>query len=317
MQKQTRLQPLSAKSSIHSDHLGGEARLYPLTVTRVNAETLAQHAARHQSATPRPFLRWAGSKRSLLSHVVPILPREYERYFEPFLGSGSLFFLLRPEIAFLNDLNGDLISTFRAVRDGPVAVHAEYGKFNVLDREQYYLIRDSTPPTNRYARAARFIYLNRACWNGLYRVNQNGHFNVPYGSPKSASPLDLDNMMDCAKSLRGQVVLSSSDFANVLNDVGPGDLVYLDPPYVTTHNQNGFLDYNRRIFSWSDQVRLADQAHEAVERGAWVIVSNANHEDVRKLYRDFKHTVISRRSTLASTAAARTRVSESLFWAGN
>ncbi|MBK6956160.1 MAG: Dam family site-specific DNA-(adenine-N6)-methyltransferase [Dermatophilaceae bacterium] len=286
-------------------------------MTRVDVESLGQRAARFHSATPRPFLRWAGSKRSLLPHVVPLLPPTYERYFEPFLGSGSLFFLLRPEIAAINDLNTDLISTFRAVRDGPAAVHAEYGKFNVLDRDQYYQIRDSDAPTNRFARAARFIYLNRACWNGLYRVNQNGHFNVPYGAPKTASPLDLDNLRECSNTLRRRVTITGSDFADSFKAAGSGDLVYLDPPYVTTHNQNGFLDYNRRIFSWTDQVRLADQAREAVERGAWVIVSNANHEDVRLLYRDFQHTVITRRSTLASNAGARTQVSESLFWAGN
>ncbi|GGL45822.1 Dam family site-specific DNA-(adenine-N6)-methyltransferase [Phycicoccus endophyticus] len=285
-------------------------------MTRVDAKSLEEQALRFQSVTPRPFLRWAGSKRSLLTHVIPSLPREYNRYYEPFLGSGSLFFLLQAQDAVLNDLNQDLISTFRAVRDGPSAVHRSYAHFDVLSKDQYYAVRGSTPPKNRFERAARFLYLNRACWNGLYRVNQRGQFNVPYGAPKTASPLELANLKACSRTLRGRVQLTNLDFHASLDAAGEGDLVYLDPPYVTTHNQNGFLDYNKRIFSWKDQERLAECAHLAAARGAWVIVSNANHDDVRWLYRDFRHVVVSRNSTLASSSKARKRVSESLFWTG-
>jgi len=285
-------------------------------LTRLDAPILLDRAARFQSASPRPFVRWAGSKRSLLRHIVPALPQKCARYYEPFVGSGSLYFLLSPNSAVLNDANRELISTYRAVRDGPRSVLAAYKKYDVLDKQQYYSVRDAIPPKNRFERGARFLYLNRACWNGLYRVNQSGKFNVPYGAPKSSSELDESNLRSCSKLLKGDVTLTQQDFSKAFDDAGDGDLVYLDPPYVTTHNQNGFLDYNKRIFSWNDQVRLAKHARQAVENGAWVIVSNANHHDVRELYRDFNQATLTRRSTLASSNLARSSVSEALFWSG-
>ncbi len=265
------------------------------------------------SATPRPFLRWAGSKRSLLAHFVDVLPTTFRQYHEPFLGSGSLFFLLQPERAILSDACGELVETFLAVRDKPGLVLRYISELKI-DREVFYAVR-ANRSLGRYKRAAEFIYLNKACWNGLYRVNSNGHFNVPYGAPRSANVIDRLNLRRCAEVLsRPGVNIKQASFLETLSDVQDGDLVFLDPPYVTGHNNNGFVDYNETLFSWGDQVEAARAATAAASRGAHVIVTNAYHDDVLALYPGFSVKPLSRASTLASNSAKRRQVEEAVIW---
>ena len=278
----------------------------------IDRDVLRKYAAQSLSTSPRPFLRWAGSKRAFLGQLVHHLPQTFNRYWEPFLGSGSLFFLLRPQQAWLSDMCAPLIATYRAVRDGPNGILRHLDAAEV-SRAAYYRIRESDP-TSRYARAARFIYLNKACWNGLYRVNSLGQFNVPYGMPKTNNVIDADNLRACAALLRTPTVtIANIDFEEALAGVRQGDLVYLDPPYVTRHNNNGFIDYNERLFSWRDQERLARVAKRLVERGAHVLVSNADHSDVIELFDDFERVRFERSSTLASDASKRGRVYEAIF----
>lgn len=281
--------------------------------TEVDFGELQKRAALALSTTPRSFLRWAGSKRALLPHIVEALPSAYRVYHEPFLGSGSLFFLLRPQRALLSDSCVELIQTFGAVRDNAGAV-LRYLRPLKPDRTVFYTIR-SKRSSARFKRAAEFIYLNKTCWNGLYRVNSRGEFNVPYGLPKTDHVVDEANLVACGAALAPEGVrLQTGDFEGVLDGVQRGDLVFLDPPYVTRHNNNGFIDYNEQLFSWADQVRLARCAHDLAERGAHVLVANAFHSDVIDLYDGFNLLPIDRASTLASNAAKRSRVTEALFW---
>lgn len=274
---------------------------------------LRERAGLTLSGTPRPFLRWVGSKRALLPHIVEAIPPRYRAYHEPFLGSGSLFFLLRPRRAFLSDSCAELTQTFDAVRDNVEAV-LRYLRPLKPDRDLFYAIR-SRRSAGRFKRAAEFIYLNKTCWNGLYRVNSRGEFNVPYGLPKTDYIVDEANLRACSSALaRDGIRLQSGDFEAALSKVEWGDLVFLDPPYVTRHNENGFIDYNEQLFSWADQLRLARAAHELADRGAHVLVTNAFHSDVIDLYGDFNLIAIDRASTLASNARKRSRVSEALFW---
>ena len=179
----------------------------------------------------------------------------------------------------------------------------------------YYRVRAEGAPTNRFARAARFIYLNRACWNGLYRENSLGQFNVPFGSPKTDSGLDEDNLLACATLLRRAAIqLKVGDFLTNLSEVHKGDLVFLDPPYVTQHNNNGFVEYNRRLFCWSDQIRLANLAEALRARGVHVVVTNAAHSDILRLYPNFFYFEFERSSTLAASAVKRGRVNEAIFF---
>jgi DNA adenine methylase len=288
---------------------------FRLKATEVDHLVLEEKAGRYLSASPRPFLRWAGSKRSLLSRIVDVLPATYRRYHEPFLGSGSLFFLLQPEHAVLSDACGELVDTFMAVRDNPELVLRHIAHLKVA-RDVYYTVR-ANRSHGRYKRAAEFIYLNKACWNGLYRVNSRGDFNVPYGAPRSANVIDHINLRECAEALSAPGVhVRRASFRQSMSDVACGDLVFLDPPYVTGHNNNGFIDYNETLFSWADQVEAAKAAVAAANRGAHVIVTNAHHDDVLALYPGFSVKSLSRASTLASNSAKRRRVREAVIWRG-
>lgn len=278
----------------------------------VNLDALRERAALPLSASPRPFLRWAGSKRYLLGSIVNTLPRSYGTYFEPFLGAGSLYFLLQPSSAVLSDKCLPLIQTYEAVRDN-VGVVIRCMNFLSPTKRTYYRIRSEEPP-GRFKRAANFIYLNYTCWNGLYRVNSSGKFNVPFGRPKTKNLADPENLRNCANALRqAGVSLKAGDFEATVATARAGDLVYFDPPYVTRHNANGFRDYNESLFHWADQVRLARVASELVKRGVHVLVSNAKHADIEDLYPGFNRCVINRKSTLASDASFRGRAEELLL----
>jgi len=273
---------------------------------------LLQRAARILSEERRPFLRWAGSKRRLLSQIVPHLPESFNRYFEPFLGGGALFFLLGPERALLSDSNAELIQVWRAVAEAPSEVH----KWSValpLTSENYYEVR-SRRSIEPLRRAGEFIYLNRGAFNGLYRVNRSGAFNVPWGAPRSLNVIDEASLTGAAKSLSSaRVKVEVLDFQISVDRSTRGDLVYLDPPYVTGHNNNGFVDYNEKLFSWADQIRLAQAAESARMRGAHVIVSNAYHPEVAKLYPNFTVQALTRKSNIAGNAKKRGEAVEALF----
>lgn len=283
------------------------------TLHLLEREALRQRAGAWLSASPRPFLRWAGSKRSLLSSIVEVLPDRFGTYREPFLGGGSLFFLLQPDRASLSDVCGELIETYQAVRDDPRSV-LRYLTPLVPCREVFYEVRNNRS-RGRFKRAAEFIYLNKACWNGLYRVNSLGEFNVPFGAPKTLNVVHPDNLHECSRRLTVPTVdVQCCDFEVALAETRAGDLVFLDPPYVTRHNNNGFIDYNERLFSWEDQERLAVEACRLADLGAHVVVTNAMHHDVIALYDGFSTRTISRASTLASAPRARGRVEEAVFW---
>lgn len=268
------------------------------------------------SALPRPFLRWAGSKRWLARQIIPLLPRQFGKYYEPFLGSGALFFLLTPNHALLSDRCNKLIDVYATIRTDAYSV-VRYLRPLKPNRDLFYAIRNR-PSRGRLKRAAEFVYLNKTCWNGLYRVNSEGRFNVPYGMPKTDFIADFNNLHACSKALQKPgVTLQSCDFEAALRDVQRGDLVYLDPPYVTQHNNNGFIDYNETLFSWEDQKRLANFARQLADIGAYVIVTNAHHNEVLELYRGFcSHTLV-RSSTLASSATHRIPVREAALYSPN
>lgn len=250
-----------------------------------------------------PFLKWAGGKRWLANNHLSIFPTTYERYIEPFLGSGAVFFRLSPRRALLTDVNEDLINLYKVIRDDWTRLSILLKKHSKRHSDDYYyLVRDQRP-ANDVSRAARFLYLNRTCWNGLYRVNRRGEFNVPRGT-KDSVLLDSDDFERVARSLR-QACLEVCDFECAIDRAKEGDLIFADPPYTVKHNNNGFIKYNDRIFSWEDQVRLRDALVRANARGAMFVLTNAFHESVRELYAEFELRPLSRSSVLAGEARAR------------
>lgn len=280
------------------------------TIDRVDLE---QRAAAILSTCPRPFVRWVGSKQRLLSQITKYLPDGYRTYYEPFFGAGSLYFLLRPENAVVNDSCLPLVEMYRTISSNAKEVYHALQDMNILDRDFYYTLR-ATHPTDPIAAAARFIYLNRGSWNGLYRVNSKGEFNVPYGRPRSANIVDEDQLLSAARALsNSNTTILGGDFEMALTNAGSGDLVFLDPPYALSGSGRSFVDYNEKLFSWDDQVRLAERAHELRLRGATVIVTNAYNKDIRDLYPEFQAFDLVRRSTLASKSSQRKNVPERLL----
>ncbi len=258
-----------------------------------------------------PFLKWAGGKRWLVSSSQQIFPSKYNRYVEPFLGSAAVFFYLKPNRAILSDCNHELIETYQAVK-------MNYGNVVRLLREHqrkhskayYYHIRAQRPMTI-FSRAARFIYLNRTCWNGLFRVNLRGEFNVPIGS-KTDVLLDSDNFKDIS-NLLNSASLRCEDFEKIINETRAGDFLFVDPPYTVKHNLNGFVKYNETLFSWQDQIRLRNCLEEARDRKVIILMTNADHSSVRALYRDWVTKKVRRSSVIAASPSNRGKVAELLI----
>lgn len=257
-----------------------------------------------------PFLKWAGGKRWLVQKYDNLLPRKFNRYIEPFLGGGSVYFYLKPQKAVLGDLNSDLISAYQSIKKDWRSLERLLNLHQKNHCDEYYYQIRASDPKDSIERAARFIYLNRTCFNGIYRVNLKGEFNVPRGS-KDSVILDSDNFEELSNALKGATI-KSSDFEELIDLAQKGDLVFADPPYTVRHNLNGFIKYNEKLFSWDDQIRLADALLRARSRGVKIVLTNANHESVRDLYteRDFNVETVSRYSSISAKSSSRNQYEE-------
>ena len=260
-----------------------------------------------------PFLKWPGGKRWAAPIIAPIAADWLRKtYIEPFLGSGSVYFLLRPPAALLSDINRELIFTYRAVQRNPRTI-IEKLKTMPVTEEAYYQIRSSNP-SGSLNQAARTLYLNRTAFGGVYRLNRRGQFNVPYGGGQRTPNIlwERDILHRASAGLAGAVI-EPCDFEPAMECAGAGDVVYCDPTYTVTHDTNCFVRYNERNFAWADQKRLADTAMRAAKRGALVLVSNAHHQDVLELYPNAEVRVLSRMSCISRTPDKRRLVQEYLF----
>lgn len=270
---------------------------------------------------PQPFLKWVGGKTQLIKQFSRFFPGKIKRYYEPFIGGGAVFFYLKhrfPEMkASLRDNNAELINTYEAVRD-----HAE-GLMKQLDRHlavylregesYYYTIRGqhSLPAQEVVERAARMIFLNKTCFNGLWRVNAKGEFNVPVGSHAKPSLYNRDNILATSAALQG-VDLAVQDFKDTLVEARSGDFMYIDPPYVPVSATASFTGYTKENFGLADQQDLARLATEASGRGVKLMLSNSDTPLVRTLYAAFTvHTVQARRA-VNSDAEKRGAINEVL-----
>jgi DNA adenine methylase len=260
----------------------------------------------------KPFLKWAGGKGQLLAQFRPLFPAEYGRYFEPFVGSAAVFFALRPRRAVLTDVNRELLDCYCAVQEDVERVIVALRR-HAYDEEHYYRVRDLDPAKlSPPDRAARTIFLNKTGYNGLYRVNKKGRFNVPFGrytNPGFAHPDQLDNLRACARVLQG-VTLEVRDFAEVGNHARARDFVYFDPPYVPASSTADFTSYVPGGFGWEEQRRLAEVFAQLTRRGVRAMLSNSDTPAVRDLYAAFRIDVVLASRSINSRADKRGKVGE-------
>lgn len=266
----------------------------------------AQASLFEAASQRRPFLRWAGGKTRLLRHLRPYFPADFSCYYEPFLGGGAAFFDVRTRVsgpAVLADLNPELINCWTQVRDQPGELYAELGGYMGMDTEDaYYAVRDGDEPTTSIGRAARFLYLNQTSWNGLWRVNRWGRFNVPWGA-RPFRGMTEPELFAVSRALDG-VDIRLADFRDVLQDPEAGDFAYLDPPYLPLSDTSKFYLYTEKRFRQPDLVALGEICERLTDRGVYWVLSNRDTPLVREI---FSHATIVSLTTRRSVAAQNRR----------
>lgn len=252
----------------------------------------------------KPFLRWVGGKTRLLGAITPYVPEKFGDYHEPFLGSGAMFFALqhRAEHCFLGDLNSELVNLWRVIQREPEAFYAQLQPYLQRQGEdEYYVVRDESPD-HHLERAARFFYLNQTAWNGLWRENRSGIFNVPWGA-RAFRGIELDVLANL-KAILQRASIEETDFREALKRAKPGDFVYLDPPYLPISDTSKFSGYNGKRFRIADLEELAHLCKGLTERGVHWIVSNRDNEHIREI---FSHATLVPFTTRRSVAAQNKR----------
>ena len=254
------------------------------------------------------FLKWAGSKRKLLPRLRDLLPPKYERYVEPFAGSACFYFDLEPGAAVLGDINRDLIQTFRQLRRHPTRVARLLAQWERSERDYYRARSQSAETLTSAERAARFIYLNRLCFNGIYRVNKRGEFNVPFGGSKSGKVPTLSLLQDCARLLRSATLVAGG-FEKTIARVRVGDFVYLDPPY-RIQARRVFNEYSHSSFSSEDLTRLRSSLEKLDGAGIPFLLSYGYSREALDLARGFRTRQLVVQRQIAGFAASRRNARE-------
>ncbi|WP_247929302.1 DNA adenine methylase [Streptococcus mitis] len=270
-----------------------------------------------KEVTLQPFTKWTGGKRQLLPVIRELMPKTYNRYFEPFVGGGALFFDLAPKDAVINDFNAELINCYQQIKDNPqelieiLKIHQEYNS------KEYYLDLRSADRDERIdimsevQRAARILYMLRVDFNGLYRVNSKNQFNVPYGRYKNPKIVDEELISAISVYLNNnQLEIKTGDFEKAVLDVQPGDFVYFDPPYIPLSETSAFTSYTHEGFSYADQVRLRDAFKRLSDTGAYVMLSNSSSALVEELYNDFNIHYVEATRTNGAKSSSRGKISE-------
>ena len=262
-------------------------------------------------ATITSFIRWAGGKSWLVPYVSQLVKDlDYNNYYEPFMGGASIFFSLNiPHNGYLSDLNSELVDAFCAVRDNPQQIIEHLKKYKT-DEKSYYAVR-ATEPADKHQKAARFLYLNATSFNGIYRVNKNGKYNVPYG--KKEVTLNCQRILDVGVKLNG-INITCQDFAAIQPQLVAEDLVFLDPPYTISKEDTGFVGYNSTWFSLDDQRRLAALIDHINNIGAYYIMTNAFHPTILEIFAGKGRMItLERNSLIGGKKSFRGKVQEYIF----
>lgn len=266
-----------------------------------------------------PIVKWAGGKHQLLEKIKELMPKEYNNYYEPFVGGGALLFELSPKNATINDVNLELLAIYNCMKDDELykLMLEELDKHEEKHNEEYYYEVRSWDRDNRFEleplwkRAARAIYLNKSCFNGLYRVNAKGYFNVPSAKKEKVNTYDLDNMKAIHEYFKNDsITILSGDFVEATRTAKEGDFVYFDPPYDNFEDKESFTAYSKFDFNKDDQVRLANCFSDLSNRGVKCMLSNHNTKFINELYKNFNIHVVKAKRMINSNASGRGNVEE-------
>ena len=266
----------------------------------------------------KPFVKWAGGKRSIIDKLLKLVPDNYETYFEPFVGGGALLYELQPKKAVINDYNIELMNVYECIKDENKFSNmcSELNKHEANHSEEYYYeIRNLDKDKKKfcrladYKRAARTIYLNKACFNGLYRVNSKNEFNVPSGKKTKVNTYDGPNLgiIHCLLNF-SDIKLLSTDFEEAVKDAKKGDFIYFDPPYDS--DTSTFTSYTENGFGKDEQKRLSDVFKELDKRGCFVMLSNYNTKLIKELYKDYNFNYIKAQRNIGAKSKDRGTVEE-------
>lgn len=262
-----------------------------------------------------PIVKWVGGKRQLMFELLKNMPKSYNRYFEPFIGGGALFFELQPENVYISDMNEELINLYSVVRDNVYELISDLNKHEVS--KEYFLEIRNLDRTTEYKnlsnvqRASRFIYLNRTCFNGLYRVNSQGQFNVPYGNYKNPRIVDENNLLNCSELLKNTEI-KCADFSEILTKVKKGDFVYFDPPYVPLNETSNFTSYTKDGFDIDMQFKLREVCDELDSMGVKFMLSNSDTKFVNELYSNYEIKKVFASRAVNANADGRGKITEVL-----
>lgn len=268
---------------------------------------------------PKPFLKWVGGKSQLLPDLRGLFPSDYNRYFEPFLGGGAVYFDLRPKKAYLNDINAALVATYLTIKKRPRKVISELAKLQesyrrksmVSREEMYYAIRHeyNQLSASNIKKCIYLVFLNKTGYNGMYRENSKGEFNIPFGKYESPRILDEENLL-AASSLLKSAVISSSSFSTVVRKAKRGDLIYFDPPYHPINETSKFTNYSVDGFSETDQIALRDLFIELHRKKCFLMLSNSYTPFVRELYKGFRQETVDANRAINCKASGRGKIKE-------
>lgn len=266
-----------------------------------------------------PIVKWAGGKHQLLGKIEELMPKEYNNYYEPFVGGGALLFELSPKNATINDVNLELLAIYNCMKDDELyrLMLEELDKHEERHNEEYYYEVRSWDRDNRFEleplwkRAARAIYLNKSCFNGLYRVNAKGYFNVPSAKKEKVNTYDLANMESIHEYFKNDsITILSGDFVEATRTAKEGDFVYFDPPYDNFEDKESFTAYSKFDFNKDDQVRLANCFKDLSSRGVKCMLSNHNTKFINELYKNFNIYVVNAKRMINANANGRGNVEE-------
>ena len=262
-----------------------------------------------------PIVKWVGGKRQLMFELLKNMPKNYNRYFEPFIGGGALFFELQPDNAYISDMNEELINLYQVVRDNVDELITDLQKHDIS--KEYFMEIRNIDRTDEYEnwsdiqKASRFIYLNRTCFNGMYRVNSQGQFNVPFGHYKNPRILDENNLINCSNLLQ-KTEIKHADFSEILKKVKKGDFVYFDPPYVPLSETSSFTSYTKDGFDIDMQFKLRDVCDELDSIGVKFLLSNSDTKLVNELYENYNIKKVFASRQINANADGRGKITEVL-----